>query len=117
MKTELKVTGVIERINEVEVFQSKDGANEYMKLIFVLKTNEEKNNLYAFEVFGTEKVENFLKYQKVNAFVDVKFNVKTNEWNGKFFTTLSCWNIFKSDVKVESEVVVNKEAEETFLPF
>ena len=48
------------------------------------------------KVFGVEKVENFVKFNKVGQHVDVDFNVSANEWQGKYFTSLSAWKIFKS---------------------
>lgn len=86
----------ITSISEVQSGTSKAG-KDWQKLTFVGNTSEEYNNLYAFELFGTEKVENFTKYNKVGDTVDVDFNVSTREWEGKYFTSLSAWKIFKSE--------------------
>lgn len=93
----MKVTGKITKINEVTSGTSAAG-KEWQKLSFLLETTEEYNNLYCFEVFGDEKVEQFTKFNRVGQDVDVDFNVKTNEWKGKYFTSLSAWKIFKADV-------------------
>jgi hypothetical protein len=42
----------------------------------------------------------------------VDFNVGCNEWNGKYFTKLSAWKIFKADSKEETP-----EEIESDLPF
>jgi len=63
----------------------------------VLTTTEEYNNLYIFDVFGEEKVTNFEKYNKVGNVVKVDFNVKTNEWKDKYFTSLDAWKVFKAE--------------------
>ena len=114
----LKVTGKITKVNGTQSGTSKAG-KEWTKLSFLLETTEEYNNLYCFDVFGDEKVENFNKYNKVGQEVDVEFNVKTNEWNDKYFTSLDAWKIFKAevnDIEVnEPEVVVG--GEENDLPF
>ena len=81
---------------EVQKGTSKAG-KEWQKLTFVVETDEEYNNVYPFEVFGVEKVENFVKFNKVGQHVDVDFNVTANEWNGKYFTSLSAWKIFKAE--------------------
>jgi len=51
--------------------------------------------------------------------VDVEFNVKTNEWKGKYFTSLDAWKIFKADVSevevVGAEVINNDDDDD--LPF
>ncbi len=92
----MKVTGVITKIQPVEEGVSKAG-KEWKKLTFVLETPEEYNNIYAFEVFGGEKVDNFVKFNKVGQSVDVDFNVSCNEWQGKYFTSLQAWKIFKAE--------------------
>ena len=92
----MKITGKITKVLETVSGTSKAG-KEWKKLSFVVTTTEEYNNLYCFDVFGEEKVENFEKYNKVGDEVDVEFNVKTNEWKDKYFTSLDAWKIFKTD--------------------
>ena len=92
----LEITGKLEKFLDVEKGTSKAG-KEWSKQSFLVRTTEEYNNLYCFEVFGDEKVENLTKYQKVNDEVKVTFNVGCNEWKGKYFTSLSAWRIEKVD--------------------
>jgi len=100
----MKVTGKITKIMEVQKGTSKAG-KEWQKLTFVVETDEEYNNVYPFEVFGVEKVENFVKFNKVGQIVHVDFNVSANEWQGKYFTSLSAWKIFKAEQPTEPEPV------------
>lgn len=86
----------ITKVLEVQKGTSQAG-KDWQKLTFVGETNEQYNNIYAFEIFGDEKVENFTKFNKVGDVVDVDFNVSCNEWKGKYFTSLSCWKVFKSE--------------------
>ena len=86
------VTGVIEKILPLEKGQSKEG-KEWQKQLFLIKTNEQYNNLYCFEIFGDEKVQNFNKYNKEGQTVEVDFNVNCKEYNGKYYTSLSMWKI------------------------
>jgi len=110
----MKVTGKIENILETQTGKSKAG-KEWKKTSFVVKTDDEYNNLYCFDVFGDEKVNNFLQYNSKGDVVDVDFNVKTNEWKGKYFTSLDAWKIFKADnSKQKEEVAVEEEGD---LPF
>ena len=98
----MKVTGKIRTIEDVQKGTSKDG-KDWQKLIFTLVTNEQYNNLYAIEIFGEEKVNKFLKYNNVGTEIDVDFNIKTNEWQGKYFTSLQYWKSFKAETqKVET---------------
>jgi len=110
----MKVTGKIENILETQTGTSKTG-KEWKKTSFVVKTDDEYNNLYCFEIFGDEKVNNFLQYNSKGDVVDVDFNVKTNEWKGKYFTSLDAWKVFKADnSKQKEEVSVEEESD---LPF
>jgi len=107
----MKVTGKIRSIEDVQKGTSKEG-KEWQKLIFTLVTNEEYNNLYAIEIFGEEKVNKFLKYNNVGTEIDVDFNIKTNEWQGKYFTSLQYWKSFKAETQK-----VEKTEESDDLPF
>ncbi len=110
----MKVTGKIENILDTQTGTSKAG-KEWKKTSFVVKTDDEYNNLYCFDVFGDEKVNNFLQYNSKGDVVDVDFNVKTNEWKGKYFTSLDAWKVFKADnSKQKEEVAVEEEGD---LPF
>ena len=57
------VTGKIIEILPTEKGTSKAG-KDWQKLTFAIDTNEQYNNIIAFEVFGDEKVENFFKIQQ-----------------------------------------------------
>ena len=93
MEVQGKITKVLEKVTG----QKKDGSGEWVKQSFILETTEQYNNLYCFELFGDEKVENFTKYNKVGDNVKVDFNVQTNEWKEKYYTSLQAWKVFKSE--------------------
>jgi hypothetical protein len=86
----------ITEIKEVQKGTSKAG-KEWQKVEFVGTTQEQYNNLYCFEIFGDEKVENFKKYNKVGSVVDVDFNVQCSEYQGKHYTKLAAWKVFKAE--------------------
>jgi len=110
----MKITGKIENILDTQTGTSKAG-KEWKKTSFVVKTDDEYNNLYCFDIFGDEKVNNFLQYNSKGDVVDVDFNVKTNEWKGKYFTSLDAWKVFKADnSKQKEEIAVEEEGD---LPF
>lgn len=92
----LEVTGKLIKFLEVESGESKTGT-AWSKQQFVVQTESQYNNLYCFEVFGNEKVENLTKYQKEGDNVTVEFNVNTNEYKGKYYTSLSAWKISKAN--------------------
>lgn len=100
----------ITKVLEVQKGTSKAG-KDWQKLTFVGTTNEEYNNTYALEIFGDEKVENFQKFNKEGDTVNVEFNVSCNEWQGKYFTSLSAWRVEKAGSSEAPKV------EEEELPF
>lgn len=122
--SELKITGTIEKIMEQKGGVSKSG-KEWKSIEFVIKTEDEFNNLYCFKVFGFEKVDNFLKYNKENDMVDVSFNINTREYEGRYFTNLDAWKIFSSKMGESAEKLKalsnksqdNIETESDDLPF
>ena len=92
----MKVNGIIKTIGDVQQGTSKAG-KEWQKLTFTITNNdgyEGREQLYAFDVFGDEKVGNFTKFNKVGKEVEVSFSVQTNEWKGKYFTTLQAFKVF-----------------------
>jgi hypothetical protein len=103
----LEITGKLEKFLDVESGTSKAG-KEWKKQSFIVRTEEEYNNLYCFEVFGDEKVDNLTKYQKEGDLVKVVFNVGCNEWKGKYFTSLSAWRIEKTEGAVNGVPTVDQ---------
>jgi len=93
----LEVTWKLIKFLEVQTGLSSATNETWSKQQFIVKSEEEYNNLYCFEVFGNEKVENLTKYQKEGDNVTVEFNVKTNEYKGKYYTSLSAWKISKAN--------------------
>lgn len=86
------ITGKIIEILPTETGTSKSG-KDWKKLTFAIDTGEQYNNIIAFEVFGDEKCDNFVKYNKVDKTVDVEYNISSNKWQSKYFTSLQAWKI------------------------
>jgi len=98
--------GVIKTVLPIQSGESKATGKEWKKLTFVLANNEGyegAEQIFAFEIFGAEKVENFEKYNKVGQSVDVSFNIKTNEYKEKYYTSLQAWKVFASSDKVSPQ--------------
>ena len=112
----MEVTGKITKVLEKQSGVSK-ADKEWTKLSFVLETNEAYNNLYCFEVFGTEKVEQFEKYNKVGQEVEVHFNVSSREYNGRYFHNLDAWKIVKASEEKVSPELNKSDVENDDLPF
>ena len=63
--SELKVTGKIKQFLDVQSGTAKSSGNEWRKQSFIVSNNEGyegKEQLYCFEVFGQDKVENLTKF-------------------------------------------------------
>ena len=96
--SELTITGSIKNILPVEKGIAKSSGKEWQKQSFIVANNdgyEGREQIFCFEVFGEEKVSNLANFQKVGDNVKVSFNISTNEWNGKYYTSLSAWRIEK----------------------
>ena len=110
----LQLTGKIKLIGEVQTFDSG-----FKKVEFVITTNDEN---YPQEVkfdISQDKVDDFIKYNKVGSDVDVSFNVRGNEYKGKYYVNLAAWKVFKAGAsKVATDIGVPvEEIEDNFLPF
>ena len=112
----LEVVGKIEKVLEAKKGTSKKSGEEWISQEFVVKTGDKYNNLYCFNIFGQEKVDNFAKYNKVGDAVKVSFNVSTNEWQGKYFTSLQAWSVFKEIGEANSGAPAASDAVDD-LPF
>jgi len=88
----LQLTGKIKLIGEVQTFDSG-----FRKVEFVLTTNDENYPQDVKFDISQDKVDDFIKYNKVGASVDVSFNVRGNEYKDKYYVNLSAWKVFKSD--------------------
>ncbi len=86
MKFVGKITNILEVI---EV-----GANKKVEFV-VTETEVQYPQAVKFGIFGTEKVDKFIQYNKVDQIVEVLFNFKTNDYQGKYFTSIDAWRVNK----------------------
>lgn len=86
---ELKINGTIKLINELQTWDSG-----FSKREFVITTKEQYPQDVKFEVVK-DKAEKFEEFNKVGDEVDVKFNVRGNEYNGKYYVNLQAWYVSK----------------------
>jgi hypothetical protein len=110
------VKGTLSKILAGEAGTSKDGKG-WKKITFTVANNdgyEGREMLYAFEIFGTEKVDNFIKYNKEGSAVEVMFNIQVNEWQGKYYTSLQAWKVMSVE-RVEQATATIEETDD--LPF
>ena len=108
----MEIKGKITKILEPVTGEKKDGSGSWTKQNFLVETEEKYNNLFCFEVFGDEKVQNFQKYNKVGQEVNVEFNVSTNEFKGNYYTSLSAWKITSVEAPKDEKYKGKKELTE-----
>ena len=108
------IKGKITSIGEVRALE-----NGAKVIDFRVETSEQYANLYSFDMYKAadraEHVDNFIKYNKVGDNVRVEWNVRTNDYNGRFFTSLSPWRVEKLG-QVETPTEIQQEVEDD-LPF
>ena len=113
----MKIKGEIISIQDPQVFES--GAK---KLTFQIDTKEQYNNIISFELFKgvdhAEHVDKFTQFNHVGDNVEVEFNIKSQEYNGKWYTALSVWKVEKvgSPVPATAEQM-GDDTEDSSLPF
>jgi len=117
----LQISGVISKVLPLEQGTTKAGS-EWQKQSFIVANKdgyEGKEQLFCFEVFGEEKVQNFNKFNKVGDAVTVDFNISTNEWQGKYFTSLQSWKVTKleNNIEVKEPATLSAGVEVDNLPF
>jgi len=106
------ISGKIVKIGEVQEFSSGS-----RKVQFVIKNDEGYNDqeqVFAFDLFAgaskPEKLDNFLKYNQVGSEVDVSFNIKCNEYKGKYYTNLDAWRVDQqSNDSADTDDVLDEE--------
>lgn len=105
----LQITGVITKITEVQEGQAKSTGKTWKKMGFVVQTVSEYPKDVYFTVFGEEKVDNFLKFNKVGQKVDVSFNAESREYNERFYTDLQAWKVFTNTEGSDTTNETSKE--------
>jgi hypothetical protein len=111
----LKITKILPEENG----QTKAG-KKWSKLTFVGETDQDYNNLYAFEIFqgeGKDNLDKFKKFNKEGDVVSVSFNVQCREYQGKYYTTLSAWSIKGAGASSNEGADVPSGGDDDTLPF
>ena len=118
--SEFKVNGELSKILPIVTGNKKDGSGQWKKVDFVVTNNdgyEGREMLYAFQIFGDEKVDNFIKYNQEGNQVEVKFSIQTNEHNGRYYTNLSAFRVESGERVEQSHQTPAPEELESDLPF
>ena len=90
--SELKILGTIKKIGKLETWDSG-----FCKREFIITTEEKYPQEVKFDAIK-EKATDFEKYRTVGERVSVKFNVRGNEFKGRYFVNLQMWYIDNMDI-------------------
>jgi hypothetical protein len=82
----MNVTGKLKLVNEAQSF-----ASGFVKREFVITTDEKYPQDLKFELVK-EKVTDIDKYP-IGSSIDVSFNLRGQEYQGKYFVSLQAWKI------------------------
>lgn len=114
--SELKVTGTITRIEDVVTGKAKSTGNEWAKVGFVINTGGDYPKDIYFSLFGAEKVDKFIQYNKEGDNVEVSFEPSSREYEGKWYNDNNAWKVWGLDRGTTPEPV-GAEEDTDDLPF
>jgi hypothetical protein len=89
----MEISGKIIAILQPRGGVSKAG-NEWKMQEYVIETHEQYPKKICFEVFGTEKIEQF-KIQ-IGEELTVSFDVDALQWQDRWFNSFRAWNVKRS---------------------
>lgn len=104
--SELKINGKVKLLNDVQTFDSG-----FTKREFVITTLEQYPQDIKLEV--TQQRVELLNSVNVGDTVDVFFNIRGNEYNGRYFVNLQAWKI-ESSVSSTPDPIPVEPTKETF---
>lgn len=79
------------RVLDAQKFNGKNG--EVVKYGFVCEYGDKYVKQVMFEVFGVDKWSQMESLLRVGEVVNVKFDISSREWNGRWYTSLGCYRV------------------------
>ena len=103
-----KIKGVINSISEKKTLDNGASVLDYV----VHETSENGYvTAYNFNIYKkpeyAEIIDKFITYNKIGDQVEVEFNIRSNEYNGRIYNSLSHWDCKK--INNETKENVNQE--------
>lgn len=86
----MEITGKVIAVLDIQSGTSKTG-NEWKKQDFVIETSEQYPRKVCFTLFNKVDI-----CPAIGSVVTVSFVIESHEYNGRWFTQVSAWNV-KSD--------------------
>lgn len=122
-----KISGRIIAVMQMKTGTSQKGT--WASQEYVLETHDSYPQKVCFDVFGTEKIQQF--NIQMNDEVDIMYNFDAREFKGRWYNTIRAWSVFKrsgggqtqvttqssGDVPKASEAVAQDNGISSELPF
>lgn len=103
---DIQLVGTI--INILPVVSGTSAKGEWVKQEYVLSIeNEQYPRSVCFQIFGQDKI-NAIGLQ-INERVRVHLDISTNEYNGRFYNTISCWKVDRNELQGSQVVTPNPQ--------
>ena len=93
------------RVLDAQKFSGKNG--EVVKYGFVCEYGDKYVKQVSFDVFGVDKWSQMASMLRVGDVVNVKFDISSREWNGRWFTSLSCYRVDALQNQQQASVAPN----------
>lgn len=116
---QIEITGKIVSVLPALRFNGKNG--EIVKNAFVIEWQDNGyKQLLCLEVMGEDKFEKMKNAVKVGYEVLCKFSVSSREYNGKYYTTATCWycaNVGGQQQTTQAPQAQGQQQENDDIPF
>ena len=90
-----KLTGTVKVINPTQVISEK-----FSKREFVIETQDQYPQLVMFQ--ATQDKCSLLDNVQVSSQVEVSFNLRGSEWQGKYYVNLQAWKLERTEGSTNS---------------
>lgn len=87
----MEITGKIYQLLPRESFKTR-GGEDFLRGGFVIETVGEHSHKLKFDVYGEERL-GIVDGLAVGSDVNVFFDASSREWNGKWYSSLTCWRV------------------------
>ena len=110
---DIQLIGTIVRVLPMQSGTKRDGG-EWQKQDYLLSVEGERyDNKVCFQIFGAEKIARI--GLKENERVRVHLEIRANEYNGKFYNSIDCWQVDRNSdhQQQQDNAVVNTSPQAT----
>lgn len=93
--------GVIKKVLPIKSGVSKNGNNWVSQDFVIEEVGQRYNQSIVFNVLGQERIDSFQLAEGLMVTVQLDFN--TNEWQGKFYNRVTCFNVIHEGAKTTQQ--------------